>query len=209
MLFGTENMPSHGDWKAEVLLLAQDCGIVKHLIERIRIRHPCPHGYGESVQTNAKLSSLQRIAPLPTPVLYGSVVGSLWRRGENKTGAPPAWNEVLPSYCVPMVRWVVTTMTNVRAIACLGPYSWIGVMSAANRTYRFKKDGFEEHREFRDGEKWIDVDVPSYPPTAHGSRRVRVFAMWHPGARVSYDLLAMNRANLSKYIRNGAPAVQR
>src|SRR6266480_6708676 len=104
--FGTENAPGFGSWKeAEVLFLAQDCGVVKDLDQRIQDEHPEPHGYGENVQSNFRFFQFANTYGVPLPQLWGSVLGSLWRRSGSKSGPPPAWNEVCYSFAVPMLHW--------------------------------------------------------------------------------------------------------
>ncbi|MCC6428370.1 MAG: hypothetical protein IT435_16305 [Phycisphaerales bacterium] len=181
-LFGTETL--FGDWNAPVLLLAQDCGVVEDLDKRIASGHPTPHGHGVGLPTNTKLIRLA--GSIGQPKLYGSALASLWRRCGGKRRKPPAWNELLNAFVIPVISWVAT-QADFKAIACLGEYAWQSVLLAGDMA-----EEADRWQEYRDHGDHIDLVL--------GGRRVRAFAMYHPACPRGYDLLGKNWPALAAYL---------
>lgn len=186
-------MPDFGDWDAPGLILAQDCGLADALRERIRNQHPQAHGYGEKVITNTKLRKIVEQAGIRSTLLYGSVLGSLWRKTGSKRRKPPGWEELLPTFVVPAIRWVVGSMDkdHLRAIGCMGEYAWIGVMAAADR------------KDLQNTSEWkfrirnrasVEVEI--------ANRTVRAYAMFHPAYPRSYELLSTNWPEMARVLKD-------
>jgi hypothetical protein len=184
--FGTETL--YGDWDADVLLLAQDCGVIDALDARVAQRHKSPHGHGEGLRTNLNLQQLAN--SIRSPKLYGSVLGNLWRREGGKSERLLDWTGLMHSYAVPMLEWVVSE-TRFKAIACLGVYAWKGVLAASGSA-----SSVSEWRSFRDEGRSLDVTI--------AGRRVRVFAMYHPAARKERGELSKNWTRLARFLHEGA-----
>jgi hypothetical protein len=185
--FGTENMPGFGSWpQARILFLAQDCGVVDALNERIAANHAEPHGYGETVRTNLEFRRLVEESRIPLPQLYGSALGSLWRRSGGKSGRPPAWSELKHRYAARMLRWAVSQLPRLRVVACLGVYAWEATMLAADES-----NSNVEFRRLRDAQGSRDLRIGATP--------VRVFPMFHPGARGTDSVVRANWAQLGEF----------
>jgi hypothetical protein len=182
--FGTETL--YGDWDAPVLLLAQDCGLVDALDQRIAQGHPTPHGHGEGLPTNVKLAKLA--AQITQPKLYGSALGSLWRRDGSKRGKPPEWEVLLPSFVVPMLEWAALEGRFI-AVACLGEYAWEALMTAGERP-----DAARCWQQFRDSGQHLDIVL--------AGRQIRAFAMYHPANPRGYDLLGTNWGRLAAFLNS-------
>lgn len=180
--FGTETL--FGDWDADVLLLAQDCGVVADLDARIAAKHLTPHGHGETLRTNTKLQQLA--SSISSPKLYGSVLGNLWRRQGGKSDRLPDWAGLVHAYAVPMLEWVVS-VTRFKAIACLGEYAWRGVLTAGDAMRSASDWG-----SFRDEGRVAQVTI--------AGRTLSVFAMYHPVARKEHDELAKNWTKLAEFL---------
>jgi hypothetical protein len=187
-LFGTETL--YGDWDADVLLLAQDLGMVSALTARIEDQHSTPYGHGESVLSNLQLIDLVNRYLATSKLLYGSAIASLWRNDEvvrGKSGAPPNWSTLLHSFVTPVIRWVVSK-GKFRAVACLGDCAWIGFLQASDTPL-----GTHPWRSSWESRTALDVVV--------SGRTVRAFAMCHPANREGEAKRHLNWSELATYLR--------
>ena len=147
-LYATETM--HGDWDAEVLLLAKDAAPTEAIRKRAKVegcgawRHSerCRGDRG-GCQTNERLGTLAQ--GLPGTQLYGSALANLLYDD-------PGWSRALPgfysgrlhAYLADVLRWVIDNMPNLRAIACLGGHAWfltatvLGEAAAARDARRYR-----------------------------------------------------------------------
>jgi hypothetical protein len=141
-LYGTETL--FPDWGAETLLLAKDAAPTS-VIRELGWRHAArgdPGGW----RTNERLEELAKL--LPGTKLYGSATANMlydhpgWSRALSGF-----WSGPLHEYLVEVLRWVIASMPNVRAIACLGAESWhltasaMGMPAEAKQWARYRDQG--------------------------------------------------------------------
>jgi hypothetical protein len=123
-LFGTEAL--YGNWDAELLLLAKDYAPRQVIEERLRRgeKRPYRHGTREldrmGWRTNENLETHLVPELGVTSLLYGSAFGSLMRNDGKTSGRLPDEARVVEEYTVPLLSWVVTELSNLQGIACLG-----------------------------------------------------------------------------------------
>lgn len=187
-LYGTETL--FGDWDAEVLLLAKD-GAPTHVIREKGWRH-AQRALGDTGGwgTNEKLVRLATHLP-GTKRLYGSAAANMlfddpqWSR--NLTGI---FNGPLHDYLQRVLAWVVESMPNLRAIACLGNEAWYLSCTAMQKPVAAR-----QFAEYRDSGRMIEGAV--------SGRSIALCALYHPAARVSAASKEANWHNLSERLRIG------
>lgn len=176
-VFGTESL--FGDWDAEVLLFAKDFAPRSVIEARRAGGDPRPFRHGDREQerrftppdrkvntmgcrTNEHLKNL--VAVLGTmPLLYGSALGGLMRNDGKTSGRLPDEKRVLREYAVPLLRWCVTQLPKLRAIACLGNHAFDVVCMFAVKPAPAPRHG------------------EPCPLTIEG-RQLDVFRLYHPAA---------------------------
>ena len=192
-LYATETV--HGDWDAQVLLLAKDAAPTGAIVERAKAegcaawRHSqrCRGDRG-GCQTNERLGTLAQ--GLPGTQLYGSALANLLYDD-------PRWSRALPgfysgrlhAYLADVLRWVIDNMPNLRAIACLGEHAWfltatvLGQAAAAREAARY-----------RDAEQTISGSL--------GGRGILATSHFHP-ARGSRAQWKLGWPGLASYMAGG------
>lgn len=129
-VYGTETM--YPDWSAPVLLLAKDFAASRVVMARIArgetnpYRHADPQrGDREGVVTNTRIRRFVDTAlGAKFPLLYGSAYAGLLRDDGAMSGAHKQNGDLGLVYGARVLRWVIDQMTEIRAIACLGPEAW-------------------------------------------------------------------------------------
>ena len=120
-LFGTESL--YGDWDSTVLLLAKDFAPDSYIQER-QAKAPGTRlfSHDPTFQTNKNL--VKRFRPLlPCEPLYGSALAGLLKKNGQRSGSLPD-RALIEPFAIEVIRFTVSKMPNLRAIACLGADSW-------------------------------------------------------------------------------------
>lgn len=175
-LYGTETL--FGDWDAPTLLLAKDGAPTQAIVDLASRegedawRHAQrSRGDAAGWKTNERLVDFA--SRIPGSKLYGSATANMLYNN-------PKWSRSLSGfrsgelhdYLVQVLRWVVASMPNVQAIACLGSESWHLTSKAMNAP-----DAAKQWAGFRDDARALSgiIEGKSIVATPH----------YHPAARVS------------------------
>lgn len=193
-LFGTESL--FGDWDAEVLFLAQDFAASAEIERRCQTcRRPYHHrhwparGRPMGATTNKRLYRFA--CELPVPKLYGSALGGLLKFGDDPSAAPPDFERLVKSYCVPLLEFVAEHAPNLRAVACLGGRAWVCAAAA-----------FGQSGPARAG--WARLrDAEAVVEGAWGDRTITLHPLYHTGARKSIEALQKGWPALRDRLVNG------
>lgn len=167
------------DWDGRILLLAKD-GCPTRVIRESRESQPWRYAQQElgdegGWRTNNRLYRFA--STIPGGKLYGSAAA-------NMLYDDPGWSRSLPGFfggplhdfLKSVLCWVLESMPRAEWIACLGEEAWfltciaIGNPGAASR-----------FKEYRDSHQ----PIIGYA----GNKRIAAFPLYHPGARVSSDLM--------------------
>lgn len=182
-LYGTETMPGFGDWDASVLLLAKDGAptqVIRSLAQREgdgAWRHAQrERGDPGGFKSNERLVELASV--IPGTKLYGSATA-------NMLYDDPRWSRSLPGfYSGPLhdhlayvLGWVITSMPNLRVIACLGSNSWYLTTHVLGISHVSRQSDA-----YRDGSRQVAGQF--------AGRSILATSHYHPAARVSNDRMA-------------------
>lgn len=195
--YATETL--FGDWGAPVLLLAKDAAPTRVIRELAKTEGNGAWRHAErrrddagGYRTNERLVEVSK--SLPGSKLYGSALANL-------LCDDPRWSRALPGffsgplhdYLADVLRWVIHSMPNLHAIACIGEHAWfltaqvLGQSTVARQAARY-----------RDAERFI---------TGHaGARTIFATSHFHP-ARGSRSQWSLGWARLATTLSASAPQI--
>lgn len=192
-LYGTETL--FGDWSSEVLLLAKD-GAPTHVIKSLSLkegqgawRH-AQRELGDSGgwRTNERLVKLAN--RVPGSKLYGSATANILFDDPNWSRSLPGLKTgQLNDYLVKVLTWVISSMPNLRVIACLGDDAWyitscvLGDKEAAHNSVHYRNNG---------------LHISGYI----GGKLIAATSHYHPAARVSATSIGANWDVISKILNS-------
>lgn len=169
-LYGTETL--YGDWAAPVLLLLKD-GLPTDKLEARIARgeiNPWRHAQKElgddgGQRTNNRLAKLAD--RIDTPKLYGSATANMLCDIPGMSRKLPGFdNGELHIYLVRVLQWVVSSMPNLRVIACCGKEAWYLSCHAMNLSDKAKS--WQEYRDNNEGRHLVgQVQRKTIKATAH------------------------------------------
>lgn len=179
--YATETL--FGDWEAPVLLLAKDAAPTKVIRELARTEGNGAWRHAErrrndagGYRTNERLVEVSK--RLPGPKLYGSALANL-------LCDDPRWSRALPGffsgplhdYLADVLRWVIDSMPNLQAIACIGEHAWFLTAHVLGQSVVAR-----EAARYRDEERFITGHV--------GARMILATSHFHParGSRDQWNL---------------------
>lgn len=125
-LYGTESM--YGDWDGKLLILLQDFSTASEIRRRIAAGDPRPYRHDPMIRTNKILARLaepfvKSRDPRSCGILYGSAFAGLLKQGESLSSPLRYRHEFIP-YLTSVLKWAISQMPGVRAIACCGSVAW-------------------------------------------------------------------------------------
>lgn len=147
-LYGTESL--FGDWDAELLLLAKDFAPSTLVRRRLGEGDTRPFHHTDWIRDPrapgaATNRNLHRLAGrLDCRKLYGSALAGLLRDDDRVSGPLPDARGI-GTYVRDVLRFTVTQMPNLRAIACLGEDAWRWAL----RTFDVANIDWSDQRESR------------------------------------------------------------
>ncbi len=189
-----------GDWDGATLLLAKDAAPTQAIRERAEREGDAAWRHSErsrgdrgGCRTNERLARLA--GALPAGMLYGSATA-------NMLCDEPGWSRSLPGfhsgplheYLSDVLRWVIASMPNLRAVACLGQEAWFLAATVLGQP-----EATGRGREYRDSERLLI--------TGHEGRRIALSCHFHP-SRGSNEQVWLGWSALGAYAaRSSGPAL--